>query len=213
MFFAALLRLNPSVTMPLLVIVRHGQSQWNLENRFTGQTDQPLTNLGKHEAREAGTLLKNDQFAIGFTSVLQRAIETMDIILRETGQTNLPIKRSPALNERMYGDLQGMNKDEAGKRFGDEQVFRWRRGYADRPPGGESLADTHARVIPYFNDQILPHLQADEDVLIVAHGNSLRALMMDLEGITPEEIEQKEIATGVPRQYSFEDGVFALLPK
>ena len=120
--------------MALLVIVRHGQSQWNLENRFTGQTDQPLTDLGRHEAREAGTLLKNDRFTIGFTSVLQRAIETMDIILRETGQTDLPIERSAALNERRYGDLQGMNKDEAGAEFGDEQVFRWRRGYDDRPP-------------------------------------------------------------------------------
>lgn len=199
--------------MSLLVIVRHGQSQWNLENRFTGQTDQPLTNLGKHEAREAGALLKNDCFTIGFTSVLQRAIETMDIILRETGQTDLPIERSAALNERMYGDLQGKNKAEAAEKFGDEQVYRWRRGYEDRPPNGESLADTHARVISYFNQNILPHLQADEDVLIVAHGNSLRALMMELEHIGPEDIEKKEIATGVPRQYSFEKGEFTLLPK
>lgn len=199
--------------MALLVIVRHGQSQWNLENRFTGQTDQPLTELGRYEAREAGTLLKQDRFSIGFTSVLQRAIETMRIILNETGQVNLPVERSAALNERMYGELQGMNKAEAGARFGDEQVFRWRRGYADRPPGGESLADTRARVVPYFNTAILPHLQTGENVLIVAHGNSLRALLMELEGISPENIEQKELATGVPRQYHFEAGTFTLLPK
>lgn len=199
--------------MALLVIVRHGQSQWNLENRFTGQTDQPLTELGRHEAREAGMLLKQDRFSIGFTSVLQRAIETMRIILNETGQANLPVERSAALNERMYGELQGMNKAEAGARFGDEQVFRWRRGYADRPPGGESLADTRARVVPYFNTAILPHLQTGENVLIVAHGNSLRALLMELEGISPDNIEQKELATGVPRQYHFEAGTFTLLPK
>jgi len=199
--------------MALLVIVRHGQSQWNLENRFTGQTDQPLTELGRYEAREAGTLLKQDRFSIGFTSVLQRAIETMRIILNETGQVNLPVERSAALNERMYGELQGMNKAEAGARFGDEQVFRWRRGYADRPPGGESLADTRARVVPYFNTAILPHLQTGENVLIVAHGNSLRALLMELEGISPDNIEQKELATGVPRQYHFEAGTFTLLPK
>lgn len=190
--------------MPLLVIVRHGQSQWNLENRFTGTVDTPLTEQGRDEARKAGTLLKADRFGIGFTSVLQRAIETMELILRETGQTDLPIVRDAALNERMYGDLQGMNKAEAAQHFGDDQVFRWRRGYADRPPNGESLADTRKRVIPYFNSVILPHLQAGEDVLIVAHGNSLRALRMELEHISPEAIEQVELATGVPVQYQFD---------
>ena len=200
--------------MPLFVIVRHGQSQWNLENRFTGSVDTPLTDLGRHEAREAGTLLKNDRFGIGFTSVLQRAIETMDLILHETGQTDLPIERSSALNERMYGDLQGMNKAEAEQRFGANQVFRWRRGYTDQPPGGESLAEVRQRVTPYFEQAILPHLLAGNNVLVVAHGNSLRALLMRLEPIGPDEIEKVELATGIPRQYQFnvETGLFTLLP-
>ncbi|RYF67656.1 MAG: 2,3-diphosphoglycerate-dependent phosphoglycerate mutase [Cytophagaceae bacterium] len=201
--------------MPLFVIVRHGQSQWNLENRFTGNVDTPLTDLGRHEALQAGTLLKPDHFDIGFTSVLQRAIETMDIILRETGQTDLPLERSADLNERMYGQLQGMNKEEVAAAFGAEQLFRWRRGYTDQPPGGESLADTYNRVVPYFESTILPHLQAGENVLVVAHGNSLRALLMRLEGISPKGIEQVELATGVPRQYDFDtrSGTFQLLEK
>ena len=203
--------------MPLLVIVRHGQSQWNAENRFTGTTDTPLTDLGRQEARQAGDLLKANQptnFRIGFTSVLQRAIETMAIILDEIKQANLPVERSAALNERMYGDLQGLNKAEVEERFGAEQLFRWRRGYADTPPNGESLADTRARVVPYFNSAILPHLQTGEAVLVVAHGNSLRALLMELEHISPENIEKVELATGVPRQYDFDTrtGTFRLLP-
>ena len=203
--------------MPLFVIVRHGQSQWNLENRFTGNTDTPLTELGRHEAREAGARLKAHQppnFGIGFTSVLQRAIETMAIMLDEIGQTDLPVERSAALNERMYGDLQGMNKLESEARFGSEQVFRWRRGYTDTPPNGESLADTHARVIPYFKTTILPHLQAGQAVLVVAHGNSLRALLMELESISPADIEKVELATGIPRQYEYDPttGTFKLLP-
>ncbi|GAB4050266.1 2,3-bisphosphoglycerate-dependent phosphoglycerate mutase [Spirosoma litoris] len=204
--------------MPLFVIVRHGQSQWNLENRFTGNTDTPLTDLGRQEAREAGDLLKANQppnFSIGFTSVLQRAIETMSIILTEIGQTDLPIERSEALNERMYGDLQGMNKLEAETQFGAEQVFRWRRGYEDQPPHGERLADTHARVVAYFKTTILPHLQAEQAVLVVAHGNSLRALMMELEHISPADIEKVELATGIPRQYDYDltTGEFRLLPR
>ncbi|MCK8490462.1 2,3-bisphosphoglycerate-dependent phosphoglycerate mutase [Spirosoma sp. RP8] len=201
--------------MALFVIVRHGQSQWNLENRFTGSVDTPLTELGRHEAREAGTLLKADHFDRGFTSLLQRAIETMDIILHEIGQTDIPIERSAALNERMYGDLQGMNKHEAEERFGAEQVFRWRRGYADQPPNGESLADTYNRVVPYFESTILPCLQAEKNVLVAAHGNSLRALLMRLEAISPESIEKVELATGIPRQYTFDPatGAFVLRPK
>ena len=203
--------------MPLFVIVRHGQSQWNLENRFTGNTDTPLTDLGRHEAREAGVLLKANQptnFGMGFTSVLRRAIETMAIILDEIGQSDLPVERSAALNERMYGDLQGMNKLEAEARFGAEQVFRWRRSYDDQPPNGESLADTHARVIPYFETTILPCLKAGKAVLVVAHGNSLRALLMELENISPDDIEKVELATGVPRQYDYDiaTGEFRLLP-
>ncbi len=201
--------------MPLLVLVRHGQSQFNLENRFTGSVDTPLTDLGRHEAREAGTLLKNDRFTIGFTSVLQRAIDTMSIILHETGQTELPVERSAALNERMYGDLQGTNKAEAEDRFGAEQVFRWRRSYDERPPNGESLHDTVDRVVPYFEQTILPHLNRDEAVLIVAHGNSLRALLMRLENISPDHIEKVELATGVPRQYDYDPvtAAFRLLGK
>ncbi|GAB3723360.1 2,3-bisphosphoglycerate-dependent phosphoglycerate mutase [Spirosoma lituiforme] len=203
--------------MPLFVIVRHGQSQWNSENRFTGSTNTPLTDLGRHEARQAGVLLKAKQppdFAIGFTSVLQRAIETMAIILAEIGQPDLPVEQNAALNERMYGDLQGMNKHDAEVRFGAEQVFRWRRGYTDCPPNGESLADTRARVVPYFRSTILPHLQADQSVIVAAHGNSLRALLMELEHISPEDIEKVELATGVPRQYDYTvaTGEFKLLP-
>lgn len=204
--------------MSLFVIVRHGQSQWNAENRFTGTTDTPLTDLGRQEAHEAGVLLKAHQppnFGIGFTSELQRAIETMAIILNEIGQNDLPVERNAALNERMYGDLQGMNKEEAQERFGEEQVFRWRRGYADQPPNGESLADTQARVVPYFKTAILPHLQAGQPVLVVAHGNSLRALLMELEHIRPEDIEKVELATGIPRQYDYDPTTrtFNLLPK
>lgn len=201
--------------MALFVVVRHGQSQYNLENRFTGTVDTPLTDLGRHEAHQAGALLRPDRFQLGFTSVLQRAIETMAIILDETGQTDLPIERSPALNERAYGQLQGLDKAEIAQRFGAEQLFRWRRGYADKPPGGESLADTYDRVVPYFESAILPHLRANKSVLVVAHGNSLRALLMRLEGITSKGIEQVELATGVPRQYEFdaETGTFTLLEK
>ncbi|WP_461097657.1 2,3-bisphosphoglycerate-dependent phosphoglycerate mutase [Spirosoma luteolum] len=196
--------------MALFVIVRHGQSQWNLENRFTGSVDTPLTDQGRQEARQAGDRLRNDRFSIGFTSVLNRAIETMALILAETGQTDLPIERDAALNERMYGDLQGMHKAEAEQHFGADQVFRWRRGYVDQPPHGESLADTRQRVVPYFQTAILPHLQQNENVLVVAHGNSLRALLMELENLSPDAIEQVELMTGVPHQYDFnpETGVF-----
>ncbi|MEZ0610968.1 2,3-diphosphoglycerate-dependent phosphoglycerate mutase [Fibrella sp. WM1] len=201
--------------MALLVIVRHGQSQYNVENRFTGTIDTPLTDLGRHEAQQAGILLKSDRFQIGFTSVLRRAIETMSIILQTTGQTDLPVERSEALNERMYGQLQGLNKLDVAERFGADQLFRWRRGYADQPPGGESLADTYHRVVPYFESTILPQLQAGKNVLVVAHGNSLRALLMRLEGITPKGIEQIELATGVPRQYNVDtqSGTFSLLER
>lgn len=204
--------------MPLFVIVRHGQSQWNAENRFTGNTDTPLTDLGRQEARAAGVLLNAHQplnFSIGFTSVLQRAIETMTLILEEIHQTDLPIERSAALNERMYGDLQGMNKAEAEERFGAEQIFCWRRSYTERPPHGETLEETRTRVVAYFQSTILPHLQADESVLVVAHGNSLRALLMDIEHISPEDIEKVELATGTPRQYHYdlETDEFQLLPK
>lgn len=206
--------------MPLFVIVRHGQSQWNLENRFTGSADPPLTELGREEAREAGELLRATQsseqlFHVGFTSELKRTIETMDIILREIGQPDLPVERSAALNERKYGDLQGLNKEEAEGRFGAEQIFRWRRGYHDRPANGESLADVHESVVHYYETTILPHLQNGQSVLIAGHGNNLRALLMHLEQVSAESIEDVELATGVPRQYEYDQaaGTFTLLPK
>lgn len=206
--------------MPLFIIIRHGQSQWNAENRFTGSADPPLTELGRQEAHQAGILLKADESAtrridLGFTSVLQRAIETMTIILQEIGCPDLPVERSAALNERSYGDLQGLDKAESEGRFGAEQIFQWRRSYSDQPPNGESLADTHARVVPYFQTSILPHLQAGQSVLVTAHGNSLRALMMELEHISPEDIEKVELATGIPRQYEYNTATntFRLLPK
>ncbi|MBD2753505.1 2,3-bisphosphoglycerate-dependent phosphoglycerate mutase [Spirosoma validum] len=206
--------------MPLFVIIRHGQSQWNLENRFTGSADPPLTDLGREEAREAGALLKASQsseklFSMGFTSELQRTIETMDIILREMGQPDLPIERSAALNERKYGDLQGLNKAEAEERFGVEQLFRWRRGYEDRPTNGESLSDIYELVVHYYETTILPHLQNGQSILVVGHGNNLRALLMHLEQVSAKSIEDVELATGIPRQYEYDQatGTFALLPK
>src|SRR6185312_13474673 len=153
--------------MPLLVLVRHGQSAWNLENRFTGETDIPLTALGRDEARIAGAKLRDIPFVHGFSSVLQRAIDTMTLLLEEAHQQNLPVTRSRALNERNYGQLQGLNKTQVAKDYGDEQVVIWRRSYATRPPGGESLADTAARVIPYYKTAIEPLLKDGQNILIV----------------------------------------------
>ncbi|MDP4215659.1 MAG: 2,3-bisphosphoglycerate-dependent phosphoglycerate mutase [Bacteroidota bacterium] len=190
--------------MPLLVIVRHGQSVWNLENRFTGETDVDLTALGRDEARAAGKKLKGFTFAHGFTSVLRRAEETLQLILEEIGRTDLPISRNKALNERNYGQLQGMNKAETALKYGDRQVALWRRSYDVRPPGGESLQDTVARVIPYYRAAIEPLLAAGQNILIVAHGNSLRALMMHLEHISESKIAEVDIPTGDPRLYTFD---------
>lgn len=187
--------------MPLLVIVRHGQSVWNLENRFTGETDVPLTELGREEARAAGVKLKAIPFAHGFTSILQRAIDTMTLVLEEARQEQLPVTRSRALNERNYGRLQGQNKKDIAAIYGDEQVAIWRRSYSIRPPGGESLADTADRVIPFYKSSIEPLLREDENVLIVAHGNSLRALMMFLENIDEKAIADVDLPTGIPRRY------------
>lgn len=187
--------------MPLLVLVRHGQSTWNLENRFTGETDISLTALGRDEARLAGTRLRDIPFAHGFTSVLQRAIDTMTLLLDEAHQPGLPVTRNRALNERNYGRLQGLNKTQVAKEYGDEQVAIWRRSYATRPPGGESLADTAARVIPYYRTAIEPLLKEQQNILIVAHGNSLRSLVMFLEHIGEEAIADVDLPTGVPRRY------------
>jgi 2,3-bisphosphoglycerate-dependent phosphoglycerate mutase len=187
--------------MPMLVIVRHGQSAWNLENRFTGETDVPLTGLGREEARAAGQKLKSIPFVQGFTSVLQRAIDTMTLILAEAGQQQLPVTRNRALNERNYGRLQGLNKKEVAAAYGDDQVALWRRSYSIRPPGGESLADTADRVLPYYRMAIEPLLRESKNILIVAHGNSLRALMMFLEKISESAIADVDLPTGIPRRY------------
>ena len=187
----------------LLVLVRHGQSEWNLKNLFTGWRDVDLTEKGISEARDAGRKLKAQglTFDIAFTSALKRAQRTLDLMLEEMGQTGLPITRNLALNERDYGDLSGLNKDDARQKWGDDQVHIWRRSYDIAPPGGESLKDTLARTLPYYVTDILPRVLRGERVLVAAHGNSLRALVMVLEKLSPEEIVKREIGTGVPIIY------------
>jgi 2,3-bisphosphoglycerate-dependent phosphoglycerate mutase len=192
--------------MAQLVIVRHGQSQWNLENRFTGWVDVDLAPKGIEEAHAAGQKLKEFKFDMAYTSALKRAQRTLDIILGEMG-VELPITRNEALNERMYGDLQGMNKDEARKEFGEEQVHIWRRSYDVPPPGGESLELTAKRVLPYFEADIVPQLKAGKNIIIAAHGNSLRALVMALEKLSPEQILKTEIPTGAPRLYELDENL------
>jgi 2,3-bisphosphoglycerate-dependent phosphoglycerate mutase len=188
--------------MTTLILVRHGQSTYNLENRFTGERDVPLTAKGREEAISAGQRLRSIPLSHGFTSVLRRAIDSMTLILQEAGQPDLPVTRDRALNERNYGDLQGLNKAEMARQYGDEQVALWRRSYSVRPPGGESLEDTAARVLPYYQKTIEPLLLQGQTVLVVAHGNSLRALVMRLEGISPEEIAHIDLPTGTPRMYT-----------
>jgi 2,3-bisphosphoglycerate-dependent phosphoglycerate mutase len=191
------------VSERLLVLVRHGQSEWNLKNLFTGWRDPDLTEQGVAEAKAAGRRLKamGLTFDRGFTSVLSRAEKTMQLMLDELGQPNLPTSRDAALNERDYGDLCGLNKDDARKKWGEEQVHLWRRSYNVQPPGGESLRDTVARVLPYYNQEILPAVLRGERILVSAHGNSLRALVMVLDHLTPETIPSMELATGVPLIY------------
>jgi 2,3-bisphosphoglycerate-dependent phosphoglycerate mutase len=186
-----------------LVIVRHGQSEWNLLNLFTGWRDVDLSPKGIEEAHAAGRRLKAKglRFGIAFTSALMRAQRTLDIMLEELGQTGLKTLRDQALNERDYGDLSGLNKDDARKKWGEEQVHTWRRSYAIAPPGGESLRDTGARVWPYYLHAIQPHVMRGEQVLISAHGNSLRALIMALEGLSGDEIVKRELDTGLPILY------------
>lgn len=190
--------------MPVLVLVRHGQSIWNLLNRFTGETDVELTGKGRMEACVAGEKLHGRCFGHAYTSVLVRAIETLAIILRTTGQVDCPVSRNRALNERNYGRLQGLDKAEVAREYGEEQVAEWRRSFAVRPPGGESLADTAARVLPYYHSTIEPMLQAGKDILVVAHGNSLRSLAMSLEGLSETAIAELDLPTGLPRQYVFD---------
>lgn len=184
-----------------LFLVRHGQSQWNLENRFTGWKDPDLTEKGIQEARKAGALLMAESFDLAFTSALKRAQHTLEIILKEGGRKDVPVIKDQALNERNYGDLAGLNKDETRKKFGEEQVHIWRRSYDVSPPGGESLKDTKQRVLPYFQKHIEPEIKSGKNILIVAHGNSLRALVMVLENLSPEAILKREIATGDPLVY------------
>jgi 2,3-bisphosphoglycerate-dependent phosphoglycerate mutase len=187
----------------ILVLVRHGQSEWNLKNLFTGWKDPGLTEKGKTEAREAGRRLKRRglKFDIAYTSALLRAHQTLDLILQELGQSDLKVVRDAALNERDYGDLTGLNKDDARKKWGEEQVHIWRRSYDIAPPGGESLRDTLARALPYYMAHIQPHVLSGQRVLVVAHGNSLRALIMAIEALTPEQILKRELETGVPIFY------------
>ena len=191
------------MTDRLLVLVRHGQSDWNLKNLFTGWRDVDLTEQGVNEAREAGRKLKAQglKFDIAFTSALKRAQRTLDLMLAELGQTNIPVIKNQALNERDYGDLVGLNKDDARKKWGEEQVLKWRRSYDIAPPGGESLKDTLARALPYYVTEILPHVMRSERVLVSAHGNSLRALVMVLDKHTPESIIKLNLDTGVPMIY------------
>jgi 2,3-bisphosphoglycerate-dependent phosphoglycerate mutase len=186
-----------------LVLVRHGQSDWNLKNLFTGWKDPDLTPKGVEEARAAGQRLKARglKFDLCFTSALTRAQHTLQLILGELGQTGLAETRDQALNERDYGELTGLNKDDARKKWGEEQVLVWRRSFDVPPPGGESLKDTLARALPYYVRHIQPHVLEGKSVLVAAHGNSLRALIMAIEGLTPQQILQRELETGVPVVY------------
>jgi 2,3-bisphosphoglycerate-dependent phosphoglycerate mutase len=186
-----------------LVLVRHGQSEWNLKNLFTGWRDPDLSELGVKEARDAGQRLKAKglKFDVCFTSALVRAQHTLKLILQELGQSELPETRDKALNERDYGELTGLNKDDARLKWGEEQVLIWRRSYDVPPPGGESLKDTLARSLPYYMHTIQPEVLSGKSVLVVAHGNSLRSLIMAIEGLTPAQILKRELETGVPVYY------------
>ncbi|GLI21019.1 2,3-bisphosphoglycerate-dependent phosphoglycerate mutase [Xanthobacter flavus] len=187
----------------ILVLVRHGQSEWNLKNLFTGWRDPDLTEQGVAEAKRAGALLKAEglKFDVAFTSLLSRAQRTLSLVLGEMGQESVETLASQALNERDYGDLSGLNKDDARAKWGEEQVHVWRRSYDIPPPGGESLRDTVARTLPYYNQEILPRVLRGQTTIVTAHGNSLRALIMVLEKLSPEGIMKREVLTGVPMVY------------
>ena len=200
--------------MPNLVLLRHGESQWNLENRFTGWVDIPLSPKGENEANQAGEKLQGYKFEKGYTSVLRRAIDTMDIVLKIIGQSNLPLERDKALNERHYGALQGLNKADIGKQYGEEQLKIWRRSYDVPPPKdvtdlnpegiSESLKDTAARTLPYFEAKIIPDVLAGKNVIVAAHGNSLRSIVMRLDNLTKEQVLELNIPTGVPLLYVYD---------
>lgn len=201
--------------MSTLVLVRHGESQWNRENRFTGWVDIPLSEKGVAEAKSAGEKIKKEdiKFDVAYTSALVRAQKTLDIMLEVLGQENIPIYKDQALNERHYGDLQGLNKAETAKKFGDAQVKLWRRSYDVAPPNGESLKDTAARTLPYFNSKIVPDLQAGRQVLVSAHGNSLRSIVMYLDHLTKEQVLELNLGTGVPIIYEFDQNMKILSKK
>jgi 2,3-bisphosphoglycerate-dependent phosphoglycerate mutase len=190
--------------MARLVLLRHGESQWNLENRFTGWVDVPLSPRGIQEAKNAGEKLRSFKFDRAFTSVLARANETLRLALETIGQSDIPIERDKALNERMYGELQGLNKAETARKYGEEQVKIWRRSYDVRPPGGESLKDTADRVLPYYDQKIKPFVLNGETILIAAHGNSLRALVMRLDQLSREQVLELNIPTGAPLLYELD---------
>ena len=198
--------------MTYLTLVRHGQSDWNNKNLFTGWENPDLTSKGIDEAHATGLLLKkqNKIYSYLFTSLLDRAINTANIIIEELDINGINVVRDEALNERDYGELTGLNKDDAREKWGEDQVHIWRRSFDIPPPGGESLKDTADRVIPYYENKILPLLFEDNNILVSAHGNSLRALVMHIEGLSPEEILQREIATGQPISYQFSNGKFNL---
>lgn len=201
--------------MPNLVLLRHGESQWNLENRFTGWVDIPLSPKGEEEARRAGEKLKSFKFDKAYTSVLKRANDTLYIVLKIIGQENIPIEYDKALNERHYGALQGLNKADIGRQYGEEQLKIWRRSYDVPPPKdktalnpdgiSESLQDTAARTLPYFESKILPDIRAGKNVLVAAHGNSLRSIVMKLDNLSKEEVLELNIPTGVPLLYVYDD--------
>jgi len=197
--------------MPTLVLVRHGQSLWNLQNRFTGWVDVPLTAVGEDEARRAGERLRGMTFDVAYTSALSRAQETLRLIV-ETSGLQFPIIRDAALNERDYGDLAGLDKAATAERYGAEQVHIWRRSFDIAPPGGESLKDTAARTIPFFERAVLEDIRAGRDVLVVAHGNSNRSIVMRLDGLDEDAVTSLEIATGVPLVYEL-DSTGAVLSK
>ena len=204
--------------MPTLVLVRHGQSQWNLENKFTGWVDVPLTEQGEKEAKRAGQNLKGMRFDIAFTSDLQRAQKTLAIVLQETGQTGLTIIKDKALNERHYGALQGLDKGQTTAKYGEEQVKVWRRSYDVPPPKddqgfSESLKDTAARTLPYFDNKIVPYLKEGKNVIVAAHGNSLRSIVMHLEHLTKEQVLELNLETAVPRVYEMDKDLKILSSK
>jgi len=200
--------------MPTLILLRHGESQWNLENRFTGWVDIPLSPKGEEEARKAGEKLKSFKFVKAYTSVLKRAIDTLNIVLKVIGQEKIPIEYDKALNERHYGALQGRNKAEVGEIYGAEQLKIWRRSYDVPPPKdvtelnpdgvSESLKDTAARTLPYFDSKILPDVLAGNDILVAAHGNSLRSIVMKLDNLSRQEVLELNIPTGAPLLYVYD---------